>query len=195
MADTSSLILANEALIALGEPPIDDFDAGGSAATVARLTTQPIIDALLGSHPWTFNRQIVALNRLAEAPSEASGFAAAYQLPVACFRIVAAYVNGGRVLDWGEAGTTLLLDAGADDLVELEFHGRGDVLSWRPLFRRAVVNRLAAEFCIPITDDTVRAKLLHQLAELEMAKARHQNAVEKPAHRLPVGRWQARMAR
>lgn len=192
MSTIAALTICNEALLALGEQPLDDFEADSAAASVARLRYQTIVDELLGGHPWQFNRRIARLAALTDPPPLAAGFSAAYQLPPLCFRIICAFIGGGRVTEWRQAEGVLWIDAGLSDTVELEYHSRADESAWKPGFRQAVISRLAAEFCIPVTDDTVRAKLLFELAEMQLRQARHLNATEQPAQRLPTGRWAAR---
>jgi hypothetical protein len=192
MAQPDILALCNEALLSLGESPIDDLEGDGVTNAVCRIKYRSIVDTLLGSHPWLFNRTILVLNRLAASPPAAAGFSAQYQLPLLCFRIICPYVSGRRVTAWEQAGSVLYLDANLSDEVALEFHTRADERLWKPAFRQAVVARLAAEFCVPVCDDTVRANALMQMAERELAKARHTNASEHPAMRLRSNKLAAR---
>lgn len=185
---TDQITLCNEALVLLGEAPIDDLDSAATPETVALLLYQSTVDQLLGSHPWTFNRNVVTLSRISAAPAAATQFSAQYQLPDLCFRIVAAYVNAVRVTEWGEAQAKLYIDAGVDDVVELEYHTRAAPYLWRPAFRQAVVLGLAAAFALPITDEPAKTKLFTELHTRQLALARHLNASEKPAIRLQTGR-------
>lgn len=180
--------ICSEALVMLGEKPIDDLDSATAQSLICKTLYQSKVDELLGSHPWTFNRIIAPLNRLADLPSDASGFAAAYQLPAGVLRIVRPFVGGTGLTDWGEAQALIFLDATANDLVELEYHGRAAEPLWRPAFRQAVVLSMAATLALPITDSETKLKLMAQLAERALAQARNINAQEKPAIRLAVGR-------
>jgi hypothetical protein len=41
-----------------------------------------------------------------------------------------------------------------------------------PFFDQLLIARLAAEFCIPLTESTSRAEMLHRIAESEFRRAR-----------------------
>jgi hypothetical protein len=41
-----------------------------------------------------------------------------------------------------------------------------------PFFDQALISRLSAEFCIPLTENTSRAEMLQRLADLEFRRAR-----------------------
>ena len=106
-------------------------------------------------------------------------------------RIVAPFVDGAVAPGWEPTETAIWLDAEPTQTVELEYHARVDEIRWTPAFRQAVTYRLAAEFAVPIRDDSKIQAAMMQLAEAELAKARHQNASERPVRRIPVGRFQA----
>jgi hypothetical protein len=195
MSTADALTLASAALLQLGEAPIDSFDGGTTPQVVAKRTYQRVVDAMLGGHPWVFNRKVLALARLSAAPAAATGYSAAYQLPVLCFRIVRPFVDTLTVEDWGLTTGALLIDATVDQLVELEYHTRVDETLFSPQFTEALVLQLAAEMALPLTEDLNRADLLGKRAALELARARHTNATEKPAIRMATGRLQARMRR
>lgn len=186
------LDICNEALVLLGENPIDDLDSALTGAIVAKTFYRGRADSLMAAHPWVFNRALVDLSRLSAAPPAASGYAAQYQLPNPCYRIVCPYVDGRPLAEWGVAGQVIYLDAEATETVALEYHTRCTESLWPPEFRRAVMLGLAADMAIPITEDPARAKLLNDLLLRQLAEARHKNATEKPAIRLRTGRLAAR---
>ena len=49
---------------------------------------------------------------------------------------------------------------------------RADEAEFPPFFAAALVSRLAAEFCLPLTENTSRAEMLHRIAEAELRQAR-----------------------
>lgn len=195
MSSTDALAITNQALLLLGEAPIDSFDGGATPQVAAAASYQPVVDALLASHPWWWNRRIVPLARLSAPPSPSTGFDSAYQLPGLVFRAVVPFVDSRPVEQWGLAGDQLYIDATATSAVELEFHTRVDEQRFSPEFRQAVVSALARELCLPITDNEARWKAMVALSDQQLRKARHTNATEKPATRLPTGGLQRRMRR
>jgi len=192
MAQADAIKICSEALVLIGENPIESFEGSSAAQVVANARYQPTVDLLLASHPWRFNRRIDTLARLATPPSPSTGYSAAYALPVGVLRIVAPFVDGVVARGWEPTETAIWLDAEPSQRVELEYHGRVDEIRWSPAFRQAVVYRLAAEFAIPIRDDAKLQTAMLQLSDRELALARHQNASERPVRQLPVGRFQAK---
>ena len=58
------------------------------------------------------------------------------------------------------------------ETVLLTYVYRPDESGFPPFFDLALIARLAAEFCLPLTESTTRAQLLHQLAEAEFRRAK-----------------------
>jgi hypothetical protein len=58
------------------------------------------------------------------------------------------------------------------DAVTLTHIFRPDESAFPPFFAAALVARLAAEFCLPLTDSASRSELLFRLAEQELRQAR-----------------------
>ncbi len=195
MSNIQALAIVNQALSTLGEAPIDSFEGQTTPQVVANLRYQPVVDQMLGSHPWWWSREIKPLARLAVAPSAATGFSAAYQLPPLMFKAVVPYIRGLPESDWGLAGAALLIDADVGDTVELEYHTRVSEERFSPTFAQALVSTLAMEMCMALTESETRWKLLKIQAEWDLRVARYTNASEKPAMRLPTGGLQARMRR
>lgn len=205
---TTDLSVLNEALVLLGEPPLEAWDQGlspaeaaavaGTAAATAAALFRPCLDELLGCHPWVFNRGFSVLARVPGPPSPAAGFNSAWQMPPNMLRAVRPYIDGRPVEDWHIGAASLLLDvppAPAAPVVELEYQVRIGPGGWRPGFRAAAVHELAARMALSITEGADRAKLLAAQAQRLMSQARHANATEHPALRLPTGRLAARMRR
>jgi hypothetical protein len=58
---------------------------------------------------------------------------------------------------------------------------RPDESSFPPFFASALLARLAAEFCLPLTENTSRADLLSRLAEAELRSARRADSQQASA--------------
>ncbi|WP_247887935.1 hypothetical protein, partial [Azospirillum brasilense] len=81
----------------------------------------------------------------------------------------------GRGLDYRIAGRAL---HAASDAVVLTYVGRPAEEDFPAFFDQALIARLAAEFCIPLTESTSRAELLQRLAESEFRSARQIDALQ-----------------
>jgi hypothetical protein len=67
------------------------------------------------------------------------------------------------------AGRTLQSDA---DAVMLTYIGRPAEEDFPPFFDQALIARLSAEFCLPLTEGSSRAEALYRLADVEFRRAR-----------------------
>jgi hypothetical protein len=192
MAETDALRICSEALVLLGERPIASFEEGGDPAVAARALYQPLADRLGSGHPWRFTRRVVRLARLAEAPPAATGYDAAYQIPNDIWRLVAVFVANEATDDFMVTEGSLLVAAEASQEVAVQGHGRVDETLWTPAFREAVVLGMASALAVPIRDSAQLRGVYNQDMELQLARARHQNATEQPTQALPTGRLAGR---
>lgn len=168
----SAVALCSHALVKLGAAPIAAFDDGTAEAEVARNLYPGTRDGLLSAHPWSFATAQVSLPRLAAAP--AADFAHAFQVPADFLRALSAGADGraggrGRGLAFRIVGTRLQADSGA---VTLTYVMRPPEAAFPAFFDQALIARLAAEFCIPLTENTSRAEALARFAEAELRRAR-----------------------
>ena len=152
----------------IGAATIASFDEGSAEAEVAANLYPSVRDALLSAHPWNFATGQMSLPRLAAVP--VADFSHAYQLPADFLRALSAGVGGqGFGVSYRIAENRLHADA--DGLV-LTYIFRPDEMAFPPFFDQALIARLAAEFCIPLTESTTRAELLYRLAEDEFRRAK-----------------------
>jgi hypothetical protein len=165
----SAVALCSRALIKLGASPIASLDEGTAEARVAAAVYPGVRDALLGAHPWTFATAQTPLARLSGVP--AADYAHAHQLPAGHLRTLSAGGADGRGhgLAYRQAEDRLWSDAEA---VTLTYIFRADESAFPPHFVEALSARLAAEFCLPLTESTSRGELLHRLADDAFRAAR-----------------------
>lgn len=175
----SSIALCSRALMKLGADSIASFEDGTTEAEVAASLYGPIRDAVISGHPWSFATGQVALARLAAEP--AADYSYAYQLPSDFLRALSAG-NGarGRGIDYRIAERRL--HSNASEII-LTYIFRPDESTFPPFFDQALIARLAAEFCIPLTDSTTRSEALYKIAQDELRRARTIDAQqESPTH-------------
>lgn len=164
----NSIQLASRALIKIGATPIAGFDEGTAESVVAASLYPSVRDALLSAHPWSFATAQRDLPRLVGVPT--ADFDYAYQLPSDFLRALSAGEAGyGRGLDYRIVERRLHTNAGA---VTLTYVFRPGEASFPPFFDQALIAKLAAEFCLPITESTSRAEAMHKLAEDQARQAR-----------------------
>jgi len=165
---TTDVDLCSAALVKLGATPIASLaDPSAEAVIAARL--YPIVrDAVLSSHPWSFSLGTADLARDPAPP--AGDFAHGFLLPADLLRTISAGTDGrGRGLVYRVQGGRLLCDAPA---VTLTYQRRVTAAELPPHFVAALVARVAAEFCLPVTENASRAEVLYRLAGAELQLAR-----------------------
>jgi hypothetical protein len=164
----TALELCSRALLRIGTQAIASLDDGTAEAEIASGLYGGTRDALLSAHPWSFATGQEALPRLAAVP--AADFRCAFQLPPGFLRALSAGGAGsGRGLAYRLLEDRLHADA---EQVTLTYVFRPDESGFPAFFAAALVARLSAEFCIPLTENTARAQLLANQAEAELRAAR-----------------------
>jgi len=164
----SSIALCSRALLKLGGDTLASFDEGTAEAEIAANLYPSVRDALLSAHPWSFATGQVTLPKLAATP--VADFDAAFQLPADFLRALSAGHSGqGQGVEYRIAERRL--NANADQIV-LTYIFRPDEESFPPFFDQMLIARLAAEFCIPLTESTSRSETLFRLAENEFRRAK-----------------------
>ncbi len=165
----SDVQLCNRALIKIGATPLGGFDDGTPQAEIAETLYATTRDALLSAHAWTFATAQAALTTTLASPPTAD-FAHAFQLPADCLRVLSAGSGvRGRGLAYRIVGTTLQTDR---DEVVITYVYRAAESAFPPFFDAALIARLAAEFCLPITENTSRAEMYFTLAERAFREAK-----------------------
>jgi hypothetical protein len=173
----SALALCSRALLKIGAQPVASLDEGTAEAEVAANLYPGIRDALLSFHPWSFATAQAGLARLSAAPR--ADFAAAFQLPSGFLRALSAGTAGrARGIVYRLQEDRLFTDASE---VALTYIFRPDESAFPPYFAQALVARLAAEFCIPLTENSSRAEMLYRLAEAELRQARQADSQQASA--------------
>jgi len=181
----SAIQLCARALIKIGAAPILGFDEGSAAAEVASLLYPSTRDALLSAHPWNFATAQRSLAPLATSPI--ADYAYAFQLPADYLRALSAGTGRrGRGVTYRIAERRL--HAPTNDLV-LTYIFRPAEADFPPFFDYVVIARLAAEFCIPLTENSSRAEALGRAAEEEFRRARLIDAQEETAGGFDLSAW------
>ncbi len=176
----SSIAICARAFLKLGANTIASFDDGTTEAEVAANLYPSLRDALLSSHPWSFATAQASLAKLTAEP--VADYHAAFQLPPDFLRALSAGVNGrGRGLEYRIKERRLY--ANADSLV-LSYIFRPEEQSFPPFFDQLLIARLAAEFCIPITESTSRSESLHRLADIEFKYAKSIDSQQETPERI-----------
>ena len=156
----SAISLCSKALIKLGVQPIVSFNENTAQAQVALQLYEPMRDALLSSYPWRFATAQVHLNRLQTAPL--ADYSYAYQLPNDFLRALSAGTgNSGKGLNYRIYENTLHCNV-PEVMLTYIFNPKEE--NYPPFFAQLLIAKLAAEFCLPLTENTSRTQMLEKLA-------------------------------
>ncbi len=171
----NDVALCARALIRLGAAPITSFEDGTAESEIAGALYAPVCDALLSSYRWSFATGQIKLTALSESPI--ADYEYAFQLPVDFLTAISCGTGAkGRGVNYRITQGQLHCDY---DAVTLTYIYRPDEEAFPPFFDAAVIARLSAEFCIPITESTSRAEALFRISEDEFARARQIDAQQK----------------
>lgn len=176
----SDIALCSRALIRIGASPIAGFTDGTAESEIAGALFAPTRDALLSAYSWSFATGQVALNQLQDPPL--ADYSYAYELPNDFLRVISAGTGGrGRGLNYRLSQNAIHTDAGS---VLLTYIFRPEEEAFPPYFGAALIARLAAEFTIPVTENTSRAEAMYRLAENEFERARQIDAQQDTPGRI-----------
>ncbi|RVU39020.1 hypothetical protein EOI86_07115 [Hwanghaeella grinnelliae] len=174
----SDIALCGAALIRLGAEPITAFEEGTAEADIAGALYPIVRDGLLSAYPWSFATAQRALAQLSGVP--VADFAFAYPLPPDFLRALS--------LGHGARGQTVPAGRGAEyriherrihtnvEMPVLTYVFRPAESGFPPYFDKALTDKLSAEFCLPITENTARADLLQKLAGQSFQQAKTADA-------------------
>ena len=163
----TSIDICSHALVKLGANNIASFTEDTTEAHVAKQLYDTTVEALLASYPWRFALKQTTLARLTEKPS--ADYAYAYALPNDCVRVLSAGASRGQGLDYRIAQQQLQTNSAS---VMLTYLCRPDETDFPAFFVDALVAKLAAEFCLPLTESTTRTDYLRKIADEEIRAAR-----------------------
>lgn len=176
----NDVALCSRALIRIGAAPITSFDDGTAESEIAGALFGPVRDALLSAYAWSFASGQVALTQLETEP--VADYSYAFQLPNYFLRALSAG-NGGRGRGLNYRISRGALHTNASEVV-LTYIFRPEEEEFPPYFDQALITRLAAEFSIPVTENTSRAEAFYTLAEREFQRARQIDAQQDSPNRI-----------
>ena len=176
----SDIALCSRALLKIGVGTIASFDEGTAEAEVAANLYPSTRDALLSAYPWSFATGQRTLVQLADAP--VADYAYAFQLPADFLRALSVGQDGfGRGVTYRIAERRVHADV--PELV-LTYVFRPLESEFPPFFDQALIARLAAEFCIPLTESSSRAESLLKQAKDEFDRAKTVDAQQATPGRI-----------
>lgn len=188
---TSPLSLSRQALIKVGASPITSLQDGSLEARVADALYPSLRDALLSEHPWSFASTTVTLDRHVTDQGKAidAHDALPRTLPRTLPRALPRYalpkdflraLSCARSLSSAQSGNSSpipyqiigkFIHADSSQLF-LSYIRRIDEIDFPPFFQHVLIERLTAEFCLPLTENSSRAQWLVKRAQFALQQAK-----------------------
>lgn len=172
---SSKLDMVNEALILLGEMPINDINGTDAKAVKARVLWDLTRDELLRMHEWNFATRRVQLQLDATTPTH--GFDYAYPLPADCLRVLSVTEGEDEVQDADTARLLYRVEYGEvltsvegpylRYVSRVEEPGRFD-----PGFAGCMASRLSLKLGLALTKSPQIVQAAAQLAQQRLYEAR-----------------------
>ncbi len=151
----SSIDIASNALLLIGDNPISSFDDPGAGAQAAANLYPETKKRLLSEHPWSFALKQQRLNKLSQKPDELTNFNSAFQLPTDLIRIWDMQIRTDYILIGN------LLYSNQEELLATYIFDVDEV-NLPPHFVKSLEYALASDFAISVTEDTTKAGLYEQ---------------------------------
>lgn len=175
----SSINICSQALLKIGASGITSFEDGTAEAEISANLYSQIRDALLSSYPWSFAIMQTKLARLEQTPL--ADYRYAYLLPSDFLRVISAgNGNRGRGTEYKIVKDCLYSN---HQQINLTYIYRPLENNFPAYFCEALINKLAYEFCLPLTESTTRAEFLSKVAEDSINRARSIDAQQSTPSR------------
>lgn len=178
---TTSIDIANRALILLGGREITSFMDKSNEARIAKSLYLSTRDYVLRAYPWASLKKRKELAELADKPI--SGFQHQYQLPNDSIRVLEVHSSGKiKPSDWEVNGDTVLTDSKPVSIVYLA--GNVPESKYSSQLVQALVYRLAAEMAYPITGNNTAQANFAALFTQVLEEARTTDSLEQSARKI-----------
>lgn len=144
--------LCSHALLKLGESPIQSMNDNTAAAQLGRTLFDPVIEALIASHPWRFATKKYELNKTNDGN---------FLIPADVLRVLKCRgeIVGNKI-------------ESPSDKIAISAIVRTPVENFPSYFVSLAATKLAMEFCIPLVGDQNIFRMLVALYESELRSAK-----------------------
>lgn len=166
----SAIEISSNAMILIGANPISSFTEG-TEGLVANALYESTYTAVLSSFRWRFASKQKVLSRLVEEPLH--NYQYQYQLPTDLLVII----KTEYLADYEIYGDKLYTDQPS---LSIDYIYRVEETLLPHYFVKTLEFLLAAQFAIPITDNTKRATLYETLYEKQLRRAKNIDSTQRP---------------
>ena len=168
--------IASNALVLVGDEPINSFNDEGAGATAARNLYPSTKRMLLAHHPWSFALKEQNLNQTSQQPDQLTDFRYAYQIPPDTIKIWRVMPQSWYVI------VGQFLYSNSNELLMRYTHDVDESL-YPDYYQKTLEHLLAREFAQLVTENTSKSQYFAQTYKDNLASAMatdSQNAPEQP---------------
>lgn len=169
----SSIDIASNALVLIGDNPISSFDDPGAGAQAATNLYQSAKEKLLSEHPWSFALKQQRLSKLSQNPDTLTNFRNAFQLPTDLIRLwsIKSHSNYDIIGSLVYSNENELLATYVFDV---------DEVNLPPHFVEAFENVLASKFALSVTEDRAKSETFKKISIQSTAQAMAVDSQSRP---------------
>ena len=161
----SAIDIASNALLLIGDEPINSFSDPGAGAKAAANLYPITKEMALSYHPWSFALKEQYLSRLTQQPDSLTNYKYAYQIPTDMIRLWLLMPDG---IDYEMVGQFIY--SNEEKLLARYVYDVPESLL-PPHFVKALEYKLASEFAISVTEDENKSQMYDQKASQHLAQA------------------------
>ena len=169
----TSIDIASNALILIGDSPISSFDDPGAGATAASNLYAETYKGVLSEHPWSFALKELQLSRLSAQPDSETGYTYAFQIPSDMIRLWALFPHSNYTIIGG------LIYSNQTELIARYVYQVSET-SLPAHVVKSIEYKLASEFAMLVTEDAQKAGYYEQKYMESVAKAKSIDSQGRP---------------
>ena len=155
--------LCSNALLMLGGKSITNFDENNTETNIAKHFYPIIKQMLLAHHNWYFANK--SINSHSNNIDKNEYY---HNIPQDCLKIISIKNNNGQNCNYRITNNQIITK---EKSAVLSYIFDQDEQFFPPFFQHALIKKLAAEFCMPLTDDTVKTNFLFKEANKAIIQA------------------------
>lgn len=167
----TDISMSSNALLLIGHGTIASFAEGGAGAEVASNLYTTTYENLLTMHRWRFASAKRDLNRLVATPLNEWTYA--YQLPADYLTAIKVYPD----VDYEIYEDKIYADV---DSLALDYIYKPDESRLPPYFVKLMEFHLAAQFSVPVTDNSTKAEEYRKMYEDQLRRAKFIDSQARP---------------
>lgn len=174
MAASSEVAICSNALLLVGQRPINSFGDDGDPALLCSNLWPTVRDAVLRSHPWNCAMKRVALAPDAVAP--AFDWTYRFQLPGDFMRAWSVGRDDDSVPDWAIENGYIVMDSA---ICYLRYITQlTDVTKYDSLLTMAMTSGMASVLAYPVTKSQTQQDAMMKLHQFHLKQARTADGME-----------------